>query len=289
MGGVTSGTAQDDSDKMVFKINRNEDGRNGSGSYVIDSIRGTAAYTFFYPSEGDPEPSHTIGVKDLSGGATIIEGENDTFIVDVDNKEKKIILPPGNYNRNDLLEKINEQLSAVNAGIIASYFEGKLKLSTTETGQIPIDGIRGNARGTLFYETETRKEDQEWTFQTGPNSGNNVTMDKARTSAKLLRINTLMIDNPTRAEKALQRLDNAIQTISRERSKVGAYTNRLEHAMNSVRMTNENLTRTESLIRDTDIAKQMMEKVKNDLLLAANQTVITHVNNQPGKVLELLR
>lgn len=53
IGGITSGTTEDDSDKLVFKINMQENGRNDSGTYRIDGVRGNAAYTLFYQAEGE--------------------------------------------------------------------------------------------------------------------------------------------------------------------------------------------------------------------------------------------
>nr|WP_255783392.1 flagellin [Oceanobacillus alkalisoli] len=289
IGGVESETASDDEDKLVFKINMQDDGRDDTGTYVIDSVRGTAAFTFFYPSLGEPEPTYTIGITDLSNGVVINEGENDTFIFDVDNMEKKIVLPPGKYNVEALLNQLNTEFEKENANVIASLFEGRLKLSSIDVGQIPIDGIRGNARGTLFYETDSRSADDEWTFQIGANSGNNVTVDKVRTSAKLLRINTIMIDDSARAEKALERLDEALGIVNSERSRIGSYTNRLNHTLNNVRQTAENMVQNESQIRDADMAKEIMDMAKAGILLQANQHALAHVYNNPQNILELLK
>lgn len=134
IGGITSGTTEDDSDKLVFKINMQENGRNDSGTYRIDGVRGNAAYTLFYQAEGEPTPSYTIGIVDLSGTTEIEQGVNDTFIMDVDGVEKQIVLQPGTYNSTTLLSEINSQLTAVNANVTASYFDRRLKLSSNEVG-----------------------------------------------------------------------------------------------------------------------------------------------------------
>lgn len=289
IGGIDSGTNISDSDKLVFKVNRQDDGRNDAGSYMIDGIRGNAAYTFFYQAQGEPAPTYTIGVTDLTSGAVIEEGKNDTFIFDVDNVEKKIVLPPGNYDAETLLDLLNTRLDNAKAHVVASYFEGHLKLSSKESGQISIDGIRGNARGTLFFKMDTRGNDPAWNFQVGANAGDSIKMEKVRMSAKLLRINTIMIDNPERAIKALQRLDSALGKISSERSRIGAFTNRLGHSMNIARQTAENLVKSESQIRDTDIAKELMQKVKTDILLQSSQLVLSKANANPQGVLELLK
>lgn len=87
-----------------------DNGGNDTVSYVIDSVRGTAAYTFFYPSRGEPQPTYTIRGTDLSNGTVIKEGVNDTFVFDVDDVEKEIVLSPGEYTTETLLNQLNIEL-----------------------------------------------------------------------------------------------------------------------------------------------------------------------------------
>ncbi|MDP4179496.1 MAG: flagellin [Bacillota bacterium] len=88
---------------------------------------------------------------------------------------------------------------------------------------------------------------------------------------------------------AIKVLDNAIQSVSAQRSQLGAYQNRLEHTINNLGTSSENLTAAESRIRDVDMAKEMMEFTKNNILSQAAQSMMAQANQQPQGVLQLLR
>jgi len=91
------------------------------------------------------------------------------------------------------------------------------------------------------------------------------------------------------ASAAISTIDDAIETVSEERSKVGSINNRLEHVVNNLLISSENLTSSESRIRDVDMASEMMEFTKMQILMNASQAMMAQANQQPEKVLELLR
>lgn len=91
------------------------------------------------------------------------------------------------------------------------------------------------------------------------------------------------------AEKAIKTVDDAIKQVSGERSKLGAFQNRLEHTINNLGTTSENLTAAESRVRDVDMAKEMMSQTKNNILAQAAQAMLAQANQQPQGVLQLLR
>lgn len=91
------------------------------------------------------------------------------------------------------------------------------------------------------------------------------------------------------ASKAITVLDSAINKVSAERSKLGAYQNRLDHTINNLGTSSENLTAAESRIRDVDMAKEMMTQTKNSILSQAAQAMLAQANQQPQGVLQLLR
>ncbi len=99
----------------------------------------------------------------------------------------------------------------------------------------------------------------------------------------------LNISNKDDASKAIEIIDKAIQTVSAERGKLGAVQNRLEHTINNLGTAAENLTAAESRIRDVDMAKEMMEFTKNNILTQAAQAMLAQANQQPQGVLQLLR
>ncbi|ABV61834.1 MULTISPECIES: flagellin Hag [Bacillus] len=84
-------------------------------------------------------------------------------------------------------------------------------------------------------------------------------------------------------------VDGAIKQVSDQRSKLGAVQNRLEHTINNLGASGENLTAAESRIRDVDMAKEMSEFTKNNILSQASQAMLAQANQQPQNVLQLLR
>lgn len=100
---------------------------------------------------------------------------------------------------------------------------------------------------------------------------------------------SLDVSDATKASGAIAVLDNSINAVSAERSKLGAYQNRLDHTINNLGAASENLTAAESRIRDVDMAKEMMEFTKNNILTQAAQSMLAQANQQPQGVLQLLR
>jgi flagellin len=96
------------------------------------------------------------------------------------------------------------------------------------------------------------------------------------------------VSSQSTASAAITTIQNAIETVSAERSKLGAYQNRLEHTINNLGTSAENLTAAESRIRDVDMAKEMMEFTKNNILTQAAQAMLAQANAQPQGVLQLL-
>jgi flagellin len=91
------------------------------------------------------------------------------------------------------------------------------------------------------------------------------------------------------ADKAIKTINKALETVSSERSKLGAMQNRLEHTIKNLDTSAENLQASESRIRDVDMAKEMMEFTKNNILQQAAQAMLAQANQAPQGVLQLLR
>ncbi|WP_462410720.1 flagellin N-terminal helical domain-containing protein [Neobacillus sp. Marseille-QA0830] len=111
----------------------------------------------------------------------------------------------------------------------------------------------------------------------------------ALTDGDELKVGGADISNQDAANTAITSINNAIETVSAERSKMGAVQNRLEFTNNSLGTTAENLTSAESRIRDVDMAKEMMTFTKNNILSQAAQAMLAQANQQPQNVLQLLR
>lgn len=99
----------------------------------------------------------------------------------------------------------------------------------------------------------------------------------------------ISIMTQTDASSAITKIQTALDRVSSERSKLGAVQNRLEHTINNLGTAAENLTAAESRIRDVDMAKEMMEFTKMNILQQAAQAMLAQANQQPQGVLQLLR
>ena len=129
------------------------------------------------------------------------------------------------------------------------------------------------------------------TFQIGANAGQTINLKIATMSATKLGVATAAvgIETGTKASAAITAINTAINTVSKTRSNLGAVQNRLEHTINNLGTSAENLTAAESRIRDTDMAKEMMNFTKNNILTQAAQSMLAQANQQPQGVLQLLQ
>jgi flagellin len=99
---------------------------------------------------------------------------------------------------------------------------------------------------------------------------------------------SISISTPDQANRVIGIVDNAMKSISRQRADLGAYQNRFEMAAKGVAVAAENMQAAESLIRDTDIASQMVEYVKNQILMQSSTAMLAQANLKPRSVLQLL-
>lgn len=132
------------------------------------------------------------------------------------------------------------------------------------------------------------------TTQIGANSGQTMQIGISDMRAQALGIknstgDTLKVDDKYAANAAIATINNAIENVSTQRSSLGAYQNRLEHTINNLGASSENLTAAESRVRDVDMAKEMMNFQKNSILSQAAQAMLAQANQQPQGVLQLLR
>ncbi|MEK4027937.1 MULTISPECIES: flagellin [Bacillaceae] len=130
-------------------------------------------------------------------------------------------------------------------------------------------------------------------LQVGANKGDEITLDLTTSGVNLTNVATtasgLDISTLSGAQNAISGLDSLIKTVSEGRSYLGAMQNRLEHTITNLDNAAENLTAAESRIRDVDMAKEMMEFTKNNILSQAAQSMLAQANQQPQGVLQLLR
>ena len=125
-------------------------------------------------------------------------------------------------------------------------------------------------------------------IQTGANESETLDISIGDMSTTGLAITTLLLESRANAASAISKVNEAINTVSTERSKLGAYQNRLQHKIANLDTSAENLTAAESRIRDIDMAKEMTNFTKNSILTQAATAMLAQANALPQGVLQLL-
>jgi len=137
--------------------------------------------------------------------------------------------------------------------------------------------------------TTTTTIDNSASFQIGANEGQTMEVSIDDMGAEALGIKGIDVTTSDNAQNAITTINKAVEKVSAQRADLGAFQNRLEHTINNLSTSSENLTAAESRIRDVDMAKEMMEFTKNNILSQAAQSMLAQANQQPQGVLQLLR
>lgn len=149
--------------------------------------------------------------------------------------------------------------------------------STTEfNGETPLAPAKAKANLTFFIGASSDKTNQ-------------MTVAQQTMTAKALTVHELKVDTTENALKSMKTVDNAIEAVSKYRASLGAAQNRLEHTVNNLKVTSENITSAESRIRDTDMADEITAYTKNNILLQAAQSMLSQSNAMPQGVLSMLQ
>ena len=176
------------------------------------------------------------------------------------------------------------------------------KITLTETVGSYKDTMDVNFKGTnvtpVITQGATKREQQlsegKVSVQVGANANQSMSIEIGDMRSEALGIKseqgkTLSIKTAEEANKAITAFDAALNAVSSQRANLGAVQNRLEYTISNLDNTAENLTSAESTLRDVDMAKEMMEYSKNNILNQAAQAMISQANQQPQNVLQLLR
>jgi len=173
------------------------------------------------------------------------------------------------------------------SGDLTFSMDGTSGFTTTATGNLSI------AAGDSTAKTGATAG----AFQIGANSGETLSVGIGAINSKSLGLNGLdltRIADPVTgtksgASEAMDALDNAIQSVSDTRAKLGAHQNRFEHTINNLNVAVENLSASESRIRDTDMAQEMVSFTRNQILTQAGTSMLSQANQSAQNVLSLLR
>ncbi|MBY6838982.1 flagellin [Clostridium botulinum] len=225
----------------------------------IDSV--TAAYDntnkiTFTTKEAGSDVKLEVTAKEATAAA-VTKGTNAKITVDGKEIEGK-----GNTI------EINDEIT----GAKGLKIDVKTAVTTADadTGKVTIDSVGMN-------------------LQIGANEGQNIALSIGNMSSKELGVDSIDVSDAKKSDVAVTTIQSAIDKVSAERSKLGAYQNRLEHTINNLGTSSENLTAAESRVRDVDMAKEMMAFSKNNILSQAAQAMLAQANQQPQGVLQLLR
>ncbi|MDR2295226.1 MAG: flagellin [Clostridiales Family XIII bacterium] len=127
------------------------------------------------------------------------------------------------------------------------------------------------------------------TLHVGANQGQNVRVSLSDSSSTALGINKIDLTTQAGADAAIGVIDEAIGKVSSERARMGAVTNRLDHTIRSLSTTEENMTASESRIRDADMAKEILDYTRNTILAQASLSIMAQSKLMPQSILRLLQ
>lgn len=196
---------------------------------------------------------------------------------------------------------VNSESDAVEKGatkILFSSSDSSEDLAAKLADALTKDGATGvSADGAAVKLTDSNinasavAEGKGLTLQIGDtaDSFNRISVKIGSTSASSLGINGIDIGTASGASSAIEVIKSAINSVSSTRGDLGAIQNRLEHTINNLSVTGENMTAAESRIRDVDMAEEMMNYTKNNILVQASQSMLAQANQTPQGVLQLLK
>ncbi|BCB05697.1 flagellin N-terminal helical domain-containing protein [Bacillus sp. KH172YL63] len=238
-------------------------------------------------------------LTDKDGNSLGIQATDSIEVSYVKNGETKTVSLTG-------ASTIADIVAAGDFGAAAIGANGEIEITATGTGDagavhgftVSVKDSAGNVRSgassalSSFGETTQATKDHSdgsASFQIGANTGQSIQLAIKDMSASALGVKDLKVGSAGQASSSIKVIDSAIQKVSAQRSSLGSVQNRLEHTINNLSTSSENLTAAESRIRDVDMAKEMMESTKNGILSQAAQAMLAQANQQPQGVLQLLR
>ncbi len=260
------------------------------GDYTLKTTFAGAADTFdfaLYDSDGNLV-AKAAGVN-IAGGDAVLTGTNgEKFTVAKQSAgvvlegETKFTLT-GNYAAANSFAVKNS------AGATLYSSPASLKITKSEfevagiTFNMTTDTVLAAAESSTIVVTNNSA-----VFQIGANQNQTMNVGIGNMDSASLGVDGIDLSTMDGAQAAISKIDDAIQKVSDQRAALGAYQNRLEHTINNLGTSSENLTAAESRIRDVDMAKEMMEFTKMAILTQAATAMLAQANQQPQLVLQLL-
>lgn len=263
------------SDKFASFVT--EGGKQGSG---LESVAGT--FVIRSAVTGDAGEIAFVGDENVIKALSLTNlkaAVNNQFTVNVTDAHT------GNYVAKDVKIEGNLLVGTVHQNVDVEFDNMTgIKLAwNTDTKNFDLTGGFANKDKTFVHIA-----DNTMVFQIGANPLQDVGASIGDMRARALGVNNILVTDRAHAADSIAKIDNAIQRVSSERSKMGALQNRLDHTINNLGVASENLTAAESRIRDLDFAKEMMAFTKSQIMLQAGTAMLAQANAKPQSVLQLL-
>ncbi|WP_281381087.1 flagellin, partial [Desulfurispira natronophila] len=180
----------------------------------------------------------------------------------------------------------------VGDGVLKGVIQG---VDVQLKGNIGITADFDEARQRFNFEAESDPTsmnlhlvDSGISFQIGANAGQTIDANIAQMDTKSMGLTNTLVVSQDLAQQAITDIDKAINMVSTERAKMGAISNRLDHTINSLSVSFENLQAAESRIRDVNVAKEMSQFTLNQMLTQSAQSMLGQANALPQGVMQLL-
>lgn len=231
------------------------------------------------------------------GGTTFTFTSKDNGFEITDGTTKLLTLAAAKQTTTDATGKTNAKGTiSYKLGIEAAEYDASSKptVEVAKTGNVSKSNSNNASTATMTYQENITlqvgartKDSVNFTFEYQSNGIGDLEAN-LDCSARGLGTDKLSLATQEDANGAIDKIDNAINKVSMVRASFGAMQNRLEHKIANLDTNNENLTAAESRIRDTDMAEEMTNFTKNQILAQASQAMLAQANQLPQGVLQLL-
>ncbi|MBG9816722.1 MULTISPECIES: flagellin Hag [Bacillus] len=296
---ANNGAGQKNMEKLSSGLKINRAGDDAAGLAISEKMRGQIR-------------GLEMASKNAQDGISLIQTAEGalTETHSILQRVRELVIQAGNTGTQDKdtdLQSIQDEIQALQEEV-----DG-ISNRTEFNGKKLLDGTFKAGEGAAAPDPDATPDPatgNALVFQIGANATQQISVNIEKMSTDALGVKTdgeivenqavkdidvrKFADNDAKAEDVgfdtqLKIVDAAINQVSAQRAKLGAVQNRLEHTINNLGASAENLTAAESRIRDVDMAKEMSEFTKNNILSQASQAMLAQANQQPQNVLQLLR
>ncbi|MEM9041891.1 MAG: flagellin, partial [Actinomycetota bacterium] len=274
------------SDKTAFGGQNLLDGSYGTTAGTLSSFDADGDFTFAAADTIDVTVAGGSGTVSVALAAGTFSGAN--AAASVESSIKAALEGTGNAVDAAAANNLEVSFDAIGSGGAITVSNGSAAAVTIADGTGTPLADAANGLGDLIG-TVAAATGSGGAFQIGANAGDTVSISIGDVDATTLGIGAINVTTDAGAAAAITAIDDAVKTVSTERGDLGALQNRFESMINNLQVTTENLVASESRIRDTDMAAEMTNFTKSQILSQASTAMLAQANQVPSSVLSLLR